>query len=157
MNTRIDWYHDPEAPAVNSLVPSASVIITDRQDRVLLIQRADNGNWAIPGGAHDLGESLPQTAIRECKEETGYDIELISILGTFTDPQNIVEFTSNGEVRQEFSVVFLGRVVSGTSRTSAESRKVAWIEWDEISSLQMAQSMRVRLRAWQNEEVPWLG
>jgi 8-oxo-dGTP pyrophosphatase MutT (NUDIX family) len=47
---RIDYYNDPSAPKANSLVPSVNVVVTNEDEDVLLIQRSDNGNWAIPGG-----------------------------------------------------------------------------------------------------------
>ena len=68
MATRIDWFDDPNAPEPNSVVPSANVIVTNAQGQFLLIRRADNGNYALPGGAMELGESLVETAVREAKE-----------------------------------------------------------------------------------------
>ena len=65
MARRIDYYDDPQAPKANSLVPSVNVIVTNEHDEILMIRRSDNGNWAVPGGAVDLGESVPQAAVRE--------------------------------------------------------------------------------------------
>ena len=45
----------------------------------LLIRRSDNQNWAVPGGAIDLGESMVQAAVRETKEETGIDCEITGL------------------------------------------------------------------------------
>ncbi|MEM9656438.1 MAG: NUDIX domain-containing protein, partial [Actinomycetota bacterium] len=113
MATRIEWLDDPNAPEVNSIIPAASVVVTNDQGEILLIQRSDNGNWTIPGGAMEYGESLTQTAVRECEEETGYDIEVTGLVGIYTNPSRRIEYTSNGEVRQEFSVCYVGRVVGG--------------------------------------------
>ena len=66
---RTDYYNDPDAPRPNSVVPSASAIVTDELGRILLINRRDNELWALPGGGHDIGETIEQTAIREVKEE----------------------------------------------------------------------------------------
>jgi 8-oxo-dGTP pyrophosphatase MutT (NUDIX family) len=94
---RIDYYNDPSAPKANSLVPSVNVVVTDEDGSVLVIQRSDNCNWAIPGGAIDLGESLAQAAVRETKEETGITCEVTGIVGIYTDPRHVVLYTSNGE------------------------------------------------------------
>ena len=58
MGRRIDYHHDPDAPAANSIVPSVNVAVTNDAGEVLLIRRSDNDNWALPGGGVDLGESL---------------------------------------------------------------------------------------------------
>ena len=61
---RTDYYNDPNAPAPNSVVPSASAIVTDEQGRILLIKRRDNTLWALPGGGHDIGETRDRRARR---------------------------------------------------------------------------------------------
>ena len=53
---RIDHYDSPEAPRANSLVLAVNVVIVNDASEILLIRRTDNGNWAVPGGAVDLGE-----------------------------------------------------------------------------------------------------
>ena len=68
---RIDYYDDPEAPAANSVVPSANVVVVNDDGALLLIHRTDNDNWALPGGAMDLGESLVDTAVREPRRRPG--------------------------------------------------------------------------------------
>ncbi|MBL7255949.1 NUDIX domain-containing protein [Paractinoplanes lichenicola] len=142
---RRDFYDDPDAPAATSLVPSANVIVADDDGRVLLVRRSDNGNWALPGGAMDLGESLPATAVRETAEETGLNVEITGLVGIFTDPRHVILYTSNGEVRQEFSVVFAARAIGGTLSTSSETTDVRWVPTSEIDSLPMDRSMRKRL------------
>jgi hypothetical protein len=66
---RIDYYDDPSAPPATSLVPSVNVIVANEAAEILLIRRSDNGNWAVPGGAIDLGESVAQAAIRETLQQ----------------------------------------------------------------------------------------
>ena len=109
MARRIDYYDDPDAPTVNSMVASVNVVVTNAAGEVLLIRRSDNDNWAVPGGAIDLGESLVQAAVRETREETGIDCEVTGLSGIYTDPGHVILYTSNGEVRQEFSIVLTAR------------------------------------------------
>ena len=73
MARRIDYYADPTGPQPNSMVPSVNVVVTSDSDEILLIRRSDNDNWAIPGGAIELGESMTQAAVSETKEESGID------------------------------------------------------------------------------------
>jgi ADP-ribose pyrophosphatase YjhB (NUDIX family) len=145
MGRRIDYYDDPGAPAANSLVPSANVIVTNDAGQILMIKRSDNDNWAIPGGAMDLGESLVGTAVRETREETGIDCEVIGLVGIYTDPKHVILYTSNGEARQEFSVVFTARAIGGTPTPSSESTEVHWIAPAELAGCQMDRSMRMRI------------
>src|SRR5215475_131615 len=137
MARRIDFFDDPAAPKANSVVPSANVVVVNDAGEILMIRRTDNDNWALPGGAMDLGESLPDAAIRETLEETGVQVELTGLVGIYTDPRHVILYTSNGEVRQEFSVVFTARPVGGEPTPSDESREVRWFAPEAIGSLTM--------------------
>jgi 8-oxo-dGTP pyrophosphatase MutT (NUDIX family) len=53
------------------LFVGARGVLLDDRNRLLLIQRSDNGRWALPAGAMELGESMEECAIREVREETG--------------------------------------------------------------------------------------
>lgn len=145
MSRRIDYYDDPNAPAANSIVPSVNVVVVNDRDEILFIRRTDNDNWAIPGGAVDLGESVPDAAIRETKEESGIDCEIDGIVGIYSDPKHIILYTSNNEARQEFSIVFTAHPTGGNLRTSNESSEVKWIPRADIPSLTMDPSMRKRV------------
>jgi 8-oxo-dGTP pyrophosphatase MutT (NUDIX family) len=158
MGRRIDYYDDPDAPAANSLVPSANVIVVNESGAVLMIHRTDNDNWALPGGAMDLGESLVDTAVRETKEETGIDCEVTGLVGIYTDPKHVIVYTSDGEARQEFSVVFTARPTGGQPTPSSETRDVVWVERDRIADLTMDRSMRMRIEHWlEDRTTPHLG
>ncbi|WP_067186072.1 NUDIX hydrolase [Microtetraspora niveoalba] len=145
MARRIDFYDDPQAPKPNSLVPSVNVVVTNDAGDILMIRRSDNGNWAVPGGAIDLGESLPQAAVRETLEETGIVCEITGLVGTYTDPKHVILYTSDGEARQEFSIVLTARAVDGEPTPSDESREVRWVPRDEVEALSMDRSMRLRI------------
>ncbi|TDD36873.1 NUDIX domain-containing protein [Actinomadura sp. KC06] len=144
MNRRIDYYDDPAAPEVNSLVPSVNVAITNDAGKLLLIRRSDNGNWALPGGAIDLGESVAQAAVRETHEETGIVCEITGLVGVYSDPRHVIHYTSNDEVRQEFSIVLTASPVAGQATPSDESTEVRWIPLGELGELRMDPSMRIR-------------
>lgn len=155
---RIDYLDDPAAPAANSVVPSVNVVVLNERNEFLLIRRTDNDNWALPGGAHDPGETLTQTAVREVEEETGVQCDVTSIVGVYTNPRHVILYTSNGEVRQEFSLVYTARAVGGAPRPSSESSEVRWVRVDEIGRYTMHPSMRQRIDHYlERRPVPYLG
>jgi 8-oxo-dGTP pyrophosphatase MutT (NUDIX family) len=158
MGERIDYLDDAAAPKANSLVPSANVIVVNDQGEILLIRRTDNSNWAVPGGGMDLGESITQTAIRETQEETGIICQITGLTGIYTSPRHVILYTSNGEVRQEFSIVFTARPIGGKLRPSSESSQPQWVPPDIIPELQMHPSMRQRIQHYLDKRTePYLG
>lgn len=155
MAPRTDWYDNPQAPAVNSLVPAAAVWV-EHDRKVLMIQRSDSGNWSMPGGTMDFGESLEACAAREVQEETGVEVEIDGIVGVFTDPLHRIEY-SDGEVRQEFAVVYRGTYRSGDLITSPESPRVEWVPTQELEGLKMDRSQRMRVSWALSHEEPYVG
>lgn len=145
MARRIDFYDDGDAPPANSMVPSVNVVVTNDAGDILMIRRSDNDNWAVPGGAIDLGESLPQAAVRETREETGIECEITGLVGIYTDPRHVILYTSDGEARQEFSIVLTARPIGGHPTPSDESTEVRWVPRDQIGAYAMDRSMRMRI------------
>jgi len=158
VSRRIDYYDDPAAPKANSLVPSVNVVVVNDAGEVLMIRRSDNDNWAVPGGAIDLGESMVEAAIRETLEESGIECRVTGIVGIYTDPRHVILYTSNGEARQEFSIVLTASAVSGTPTPSDESSEVAWVRRADLDGYSMDRSMRMRIGHYlQGRTTPYLG
>lgn len=158
MARRIDYRNDPAAPAANSIVPSVNVAVTDGAGNILLIRRTDNGNWAMPGGGVELGESLSQAAVRETREESGVECEITGLSGIYTDPGHVILYTSNGEVRQEFSIVLTARAAGGQPAPSDETSEVRWVPLAEVASYQMDPSMRMRIKHYARDSGhPYIG
>lgn len=154
---RIDYINDTNAPKANSVVPSVVAIIQDNQGRVLMIHKTDNDKWALPGGGHEIGESIAESVVREVKEETGYDVEVETLTGTYTNPKHVMAY-DDGEVRQQFSLAFKARLSGGSARTSSESSEVCWLTPDEIAALDVHPSMRLRIEhALSGRERPFIG
>lgn len=134
------------------------MIVVNAWGEILMIRRTDNDNWAVPGGGMDLGESILDTAVRETEEETGITCEITGLVGIYTNPQHVILYTSNGEVRQEFSIVFTARPVSGELRPSNESSEPRWVSPSAVASLQMHPSMRQRIQHYLDKRLePFLG
>jgi ADP-ribose pyrophosphatase YjhB (NUDIX family) len=154
---RIEHFNDPQAPKANAIVVAVTVFVLDDQDRMLLIRRTDNGLWALPGGGQDFGEYIAETAVRETREEAGIDVEVIDVVGIYTNPNHVVEY-SDGEVRQQFSICFRARYLHGEPTTSDESAEVRWVARDELDLLPIHPSMRLRIdHGYQNRPKPYIG
>ncbi|SCF11752.1 NUDIX domain-containing protein [Micromonospora chokoriensis] len=154
---RIDHFNNPNAPKPNSIVVAVTAFVQDEQGRVLLIQRTDNGLWALPGGAQDFGEYISETAMRETREETGVEVEVTGVVGIYTNPSHVMEY-SNGEVRQQFSICFRGRYIAGKPRISDESSAVRWTRRDELDGLPIHPSMRLRIdHGFEPFSAPYIG
>jgi 8-oxo-dGTP pyrophosphatase MutT (NUDIX family) len=137
------------------LVPSVNVIVANDEGEILLIRRSDNDNWSLPGGAIELGESLAQAGTRETEEESGIDCEITGLVGIYTDPKHVLHYTSNDEVRQEFTIVLTGRPVGGQPTPSDESSEVRWVDPSDLPGYMMDRSMRRRLERYlSSEEAP---
>jgi ADP-ribose pyrophosphatase YjhB (NUDIX family) len=155
--TRIDHLHNPDAPAPNSIVPACTVVARNNHGAVLLIRRTDNNLWALPGGAMEFGESITQPAVREVEEETGIQVLITGLVGIYTDPHHLVEF-SDGEVRQQFSICFTARPTGGAPTTSDESSDVRYVQPRCLDELEIHPSMRLRIdHALAERTVPYLG
>lgn len=150
---RTEHYDDPNAPAPNSLVPASNMLVVDDDGQILLQRRRDTGQWALPGGAQDFGETPAQCAVRECREETGITTEITGFLGIYSDPLHIVAYT-DGEVRQEFEITLIGRPVAGTPTENDEASEVGWFNPAELDGLDIHPTMRRQIDHYLNNTYP---
>ncbi len=155
--SRTDYFYDPNAPKANSIVVAVTVFVLDDRDQVLLIERHDNGLWALPGGGQELGENIEQTAVRETLEETGIRIEVSGLIGIYSDPSHVVAY-DDGEVRQQFSICLRGRYISGQPTPSDESNRVRLIARDALDEVNIHPSMRLRIsHGYERDGDPYIG
>ena len=112
------------------------VIIVDKEGRILLEKRSDNGMWGIPGGAIEPGESVINAVIREVKEDTNLDIEIDGLLGIYSEPSDgrIVTYSDNGDVRHLVDVVFTAVMILLQMKKSNKSLDLKFYQPDLIPS-----------------------
>ncbi len=80
--------------------------VFDNRGRLLLQHRADDGQWGLPGGAMELGESVEEALVRELKEETGLTVTVDYLLGIYTKYQHTYP---NGDRSQPIGIFFVCR------------------------------------------------
>jgi 8-oxo-dGTP pyrophosphatase MutT (NUDIX family) len=155
--TRTDYFNDPGAPPANSVVPSASAVLTNDNGEILLLKRRDNNLWAIPGGGHDIGETIQDTAVREVREETGLEVRITGLVGVYTNPAHVIAYT-DGEVRQQFSLCYSTEIIGGQLAIDQESTDLAWVPPANLDAIAMHPSIRLRIDHFlQRRAHPYLG
>lgn len=106
--------------------------VFDDAGRLLMIRRADNSLWALPGGACDVGETPPAAGAREVWEETGYRVAITALLGIWDS-----RLCGSRGSRHLYHLLFAGRVAGGAPTLSIETLDIRWvapgaIPWDNL-------------------------
>ncbi|MCM3723711.1 NUDIX hydrolase [Solibacillus isronensis] len=114
-------------------IVSAATIILNSKNEVLLIKGPKRG-WEMPGGQVEEGESLTAAAIRETKEESGIDVEILKFCGIF---QNVEKSICN--------TLFLAKPIGGTPTTSPESLEVGYFPIEEALEMVTFGNFRQRI------------
>ncbi len=154
---RTDYYNDPNAPTANAIVSAAVAFVQDSDGRVLLVRRSDNGLWALPGGGHEIGETIAACAERETFEETGYQVRVTGLIGVYSDPAHVIAY-DNGEIRQEFALSFRAKLVTGQAETSSETPGVAWAARADLDNYPMQPWIRIRIdHGFEDRDQPYIG
>jgi 8-oxo-dGTP pyrophosphatase MutT (NUDIX family) len=143
---RREYYHEPGAPVATCVVPCAFVAVRDITGRLLLVRRCDTGDWELPGGRVEPGESASDAAVRETAEESGITVEITGLVGIYTDPGHVIANPRTGLVRQPFAVCFHARPRSGSpGGDDVETSDARWIAIGDISALPIHPAMRIRI------------
>lgn len=107
---------------------ATAAVVFNSEGRLLLHQRTDNGKWALPGGTMETGERADETIVREVKEETGYDVEVIRLVGIYSDPAHTTITYPDGNTVSYVSLLFECRLLGGEAALSDESSAVDWFD-----------------------------
>lgn len=120
---------DQDGHGTSALVVRATsgVILGDAYGRILLMRRAKEGTWGIPGGGVEPGESWTEAALRECREETGWEARIDGLLGIYSDPATQVHRYPSGTLRQFVGVVFMATALRRVGRVGDEAAELRWV------------------------------
>ncbi len=108
-----------------------------KNEKFLLIQRGKEprlGQWSIPGGKQELGETVKETAQREILEETGLTVQVTDFLGVVDSIQR----NHKGEITFHATLIdFSAEWVSGTARAGSDAMDIAWHQLEELDDLDL--------------------
>jgi ADP-ribose pyrophosphatase YjhB (NUDIX family) len=131
-------------PAPVTPLVGADVFVPDEAGRVLLIRRADNGMWALPGGFHDLHETPATCAARECFEETGLSVRITRLLGVFSS-NRYAEINYPHKGGKYVHILFLAERIDGVARPTSEAREIGFFAERAIPPLSDGHAPRIEL------------
>lgn len=117
-------------------VGCSAVIFDARREKILLTRRTDNGQWCLPSGGMDAGESASEACIREVLEETGLDVGVKRLIGIYTTPHQLLEYPDGNRV-QLVALCFEAEVTGGELRLSDETTAFGYFSREEIQQLDM--------------------
>lgn len=130
----------------------ASVILEDRQGRVLLQKRTDNHCWGYPGGSTELDERVEDAAARELLEETGLTAKKLELFGVFSGKELHYVYPNGDEV-SNVDIVFLCTDYCGTlCCRDGESEELRFFVAGQLPE-QLSPPIVIPLRAWERKKL----
>jgi len=110
--------------------PATVDVVVMKEDKILLIKRESEpykDSWALPGGFVKIDEDTLSAAKREVKEETGVSVEILGIIGVYSDPKR--------DERHTISVAYIGFPLNPDSELKPQKNETKEVKWFEIDKL----------------------
>lgn len=119
--------------------PGGDAAVFDPDGRILLIQRADDRLWAMPGGGFEMGETAAEGVRREALEETGVDVEVLDLIGVYDS-----RLCGSRSSIQLYQFTFLCRPMDvGVASTPHEVLDIGWFSEADLPPLSPGHGVRV--------------
>jgi ADP-ribose pyrophosphatase YjhB (NUDIX family) len=113
-----------------------SAAILDENGRILLTRRTDNGQWCLPGGRMESGESAAEACEREVFEETGLNVRVKRLVGVYSHPDQLVVYP-DGNKAHVVALHFEADIIGGELGLSNETTDFGYFTLQEIEGLEM--------------------
>jgi mutator protein MutT len=113
------------------------------QDGKILLEKRKNapgkGQWSVPGGLVELGESIEETVLREVREETGLEVEKPEHI----DVVDNVDLDEQGKIRYHFVIVdYFVKLKGGTARAASDAEDVRWVQLGDVEKYDLTRTFR---------------
>ncbi len=113
-----------------------SAAIFDEQGRVLLTKRRDNGQWCLPSGGVEPGESVAEGCEREVFEETGLSVRVKRFIGVYSHPDQLTVYSETDKF-QIIALHFEAEIIGGELGLSDETSDFGYFTTEEVEGLEM--------------------
>lgn len=121
-----------------------SAAIFDEQGHILLTKRQDNGQWCLPSGGMEPGESVAEACEREVFEETGLSVRVKRFVGVYSHPDQLTVYSKTDKF-QIVALHFEAEIVGGELGLSDETSDFGYFTMEEIEKLEMLGRHRERI------------
>src|SRR5512138_227751 len=129
-------FYGPRLGKEGTLRLGCSAAILDEQGRILLTRRTDNGQWCLPGGGVESGESVAEACEREVLEETGLQVRVKRLIGVYSHPDQLVIYP-DGNKAFIVALHFAVEVIGGELGLSDETTDFGYFTLEESRGLEL--------------------
>ena len=137
-------FYGPRLGKEGKIRLGTSAILFNSEGKFLLTQREDNGQWCLPAGAVESGESLAEACEREVLEETGLRVRVKRLVGVYSHPDQLVVYKDGHKV-QIVAVHFEAEITGGELGLSNETTDFGYFTLEDTERLEMLGRHRERI------------
>lgn len=126
-------------------IVAAGALVKNDKDEILLVKNPNRG-WEFPGGQIENGEDLIQGITREVFEESGVEIEVINLVGVYSNPKSYLGWDNKTIIPTKVIFDFITLAKGGTLTTSIESLEVKWFKKEEVLNIIESEWLNDRMK-----------
>ena len=139
--TKLDSFFLPQLDYPTPKVDVRGFVLNER-DEILMAQESVDSKWTIPGGWADIGNTPTEVAVKEIKEETGLDAEIVRLLAIYDKQRH----KHPPEPHYIYKLIFLCRVKGGELQAGFDMQGVGWFSLDKLPPLSEERILENQLR-----------
>ena len=126
-------------------VGCSAVLLDESGENVLLTRRADNGQWCLPGGRVEPGESVAEACVREVREETGIQVQVVRLTGIYSSRDRLLVYP-DGNKFQVIALNFLVEYAGGEPGLSDETTEIRFTPISKAIQMDLFNGHTERIR-----------